>query len=229
MIEIEQLSKAYGSRTVLQVPSWRAGAGEVIGLVGSNGAGKTTFLRLLLDLIEADTGLVRIGGHEVARSDAWKAFTGAYLDERFLIGYLTTDEFLDFIRTVYGLSRDEAEPLIAPFHPFLPEDRSGRYLGELSTGNAKKVGITAAMFFGPRLLVLDEPFANLDPPSNIRLKQLLRDLHARTGATMLISSHDLAHVTELCGRITLIDRGRIVKDTATSHATLEELEAYFSA
>lgn len=228
MIYVEQISKRYDGRTVLQVPQWRAADGEIIGLVGSNGAGKTTFLRLLLDLIEPDTGEIQIDGRAVSEG-AWKAFTGSYLDKRFLIDYLSGEEFLDFIRTIYGMSRPEADEALAIYRSFLPTNGdASKYLRDLSTGNAKKVGITAAMFVRPRLLILDEPFANLDPPSQLRLKQLLREMHAATGATMLISSHDLVHVTDLCERITLIDRGKVVKDAATSAETLEELRGYFA-
>jgi ABC-2 type transport system ATP-binding protein len=228
MIRIEQISKRYGGRTVLEIPLWTAGKGEIIGLVGSNGAGKTTFLRLLLDLIEPDTGEIQIGGQPVAQPD-WKAFTGSYLDQRFLIEYLSGDEFLDFVRTTYGLTRKDAQRALEPYRSFLPTNGdANKYLRDLSTGNAKKVGITAAMFFSPGLLILDEPFANLDPPSQLRLKQLLRDLHTKTGTTMLISSHDLVHVTDLCDRITLLDHGRVVTDAATSEETLEELRTYFA-
>lgn len=228
MIHLEQLTKRYDGRVVLEVPMWRAQAGEIIGLVGSNGAGKTTFLRLLLDLIEPDTGMVKIDGLAVGEDARWKSFTGSYLDQRFLIDYLSGEELLDFVRTVYGLSREEADHALEPYRTFLPTNGdAGKYLRDLSTGNAKKVGITAAMFFSPRLLILDEPFANLDPPSQLKLKNLLRGLHARTGATMLISSHDLGHVTELCHRITLVDQGRIVKDGPTSKETLAELQRYF--
>ncbi|MBO6577127.1 MAG: ABC transporter ATP-binding protein [Rhodothermales bacterium] len=228
MIYVEQLSKRYDGRTVLEVPHWRVEPGEIVGLVGSNGAGKTTFLRLLLDLIEPDTGMVHIDGQPVT-NPRWKSFTGSFLDQRFLIDYLSSGEFLDFIRAIYGLSRVEADKALEPFRAFLPMNGdAGKYLRDLSTGNAKKVGITAAMFFGPRLMVLDEPFANLDPPSQLKLKHLLKKAHEETGATMLISSHDLVHVTDLCSRITLIDRGRVVKDAPTSAQTLHELRDFFA-
>jgi len=230
-LEVKNLLKRYGEKVALDIPYWRMSACDIVGLVGSNGAGKTTFLRLILDLLKADTGLISIDGENVADHAGWKSFTGSFLDESFLVDFLTADEFLDFVGSVYGLSKHETQLALEPYRSFYTDEELGKttkFLRELSKGNAKKIGIIAAMFIAPRLLILDEPFANLDPPSQIRLKQLLVQLNATHGTTMIISSHDLGHVTELCKRITIIDGGRMVRDIETSDATLNELEQYFA-
>ena len=103
-----------------------------------------------------------------------------------------------------------------------------KYLRDLSKGNQKKVGIVAALIGNPEVIILDEPFANLDPTTQIRLKQIVKNLAEKQGVTVLISSHDLMHVTEVCERIVVLEKGEIVKDLVTSEATLKELEQHFS-
>ncbi len=230
-VELHNIVKRYGSKTALSVPRWTAGPGEVVGLVGSNGAGKTTFLRLVLDLLRAESGHVEIDGAPVVKNDSWKARAGSYLDTSFLIDFLTPVEYFKFVGSVYGFKNGAADQAIAPYGNLLPflATEATHYIRELSTGNAKKVGIVSAMFCSPKLLILDEPFAGLDPPSQIRLKRHIRRLSEQQGTTMIISSHDLGHVTEICSRITLLDRGVIVRDEETSPETLSELKQYFSA
>jgi len=230
LLEFNDIRKSYGEKVALHVPSWTMQSGEVVGLVGSNGAGKTTFLRLLLDLLEPDSGQVLFEGRSVVHDQSWRLTTGSFLDRSFLIEYLTIGEYLEFVGATYGLRKADVARAIEPFTNFLPVSTadSRRLIRDLSTGNAKKVGIAAALFVAERLLVLDEPFANLDPPSQIRLKQHLLRLSGQ-GLSMLISSHDLGHVTDVCSRITLIGRGEILRDEARSEETLESLVSYFSS
>ncbi len=231
-VEIIDVLKRFGKKTALNIPSWKLEDGEIVGLVGSNGAGKTTFLRLVLDLLHPENGRVEIDGISVSRSAAWKASTGSYLDESFLIGFLSISEYLKFVGAVFGLKNGTTERALEQYRSFLPsrsDDVSGKLVRELSTGNGKKVGIVAAMFIRPDLLILDEPFANLDPPSQIRLKQNILRLARENGTTMIISSHDLGHVTEICSRITLLDDGHIIRDEKTSSETLSELQSYFAS
>ncbi len=231
-VEFKNITKKYGAKTALNIPRWSAKPGDVIGLVGSNGAGKTTFLRLVLDLLRVDTGEVLIEGKNVSTHDAWKAHTGSYLDNTFLIDFLTPLEYFKFIGTVYGFENGQVEEAIVPYTnliPFLETEPSSGYIRELSTGNAKKVGIVSALFPSPKLLLLDEPFSNLDPSSQIRLKQHIRRLAEEKNMTMIISSHDLGHVTEVCSRITLLDRGVVIRDDETSPETLSQLKHYFSS
>lgn len=230
-INVQDLVKHQGRHFSLRVPSFAIEPGQAVGLVGNNGAGKTTFLRLLLDLIQTDAGRVEIGGVPVAGRSDWKRDVGAYLDESFLLDFLTAEEFFHFAGGLYGRSKDGVERALAPHRSFFGDGVLGpspAYLRDLSMGNKKKVGIVAALLAEPRLLILDEPFANLDPGSQLRLKAMLRNLAEEHGTTMLISSHDLGHVTDVCGRIAILDDGAIVRDLRTSEATLRELEEYFA-
>ena len=231
-VKVFHLVKRYGQHFALHVPELRIASGEALGLVGNNGAGKTTFLRLLLDLIRADDGQVLVDGQNVKQETGWKAHVGAYLDESFLLDFLTPDEFFDFVGSVHEMPASQIDAALTPYQAFLPEQALSStqpFIRDLSMGNKKKVGLVAAMIPEPRLLILDEPFANLDPGSQFRLKQLLRRLRQDHGTTMLISSHDLGHVTDFCERITLLDDGQIVRDMTTSDATLHELRNYFAA
>ncbi|PKV62653.1 ABC transporter ATP-binding protein [Pontibacter ramchanderi] len=230
MIEVKDLVKAYSDTTVVNIPSLHIAAGETIGLVGNNGAGKTTLFRMLLDLVRPTKGAVTSKGIAVAHSDAWKHYTGSHLDESFLIDYLTPEEYFKFIGDLHGLSTGDIQERLQPFTDLFNGEilQQRKYIRDFSKGNQKKVGIAAAALSHPELLILDEPFANLDPSSQIRLKNLLRSLHEQYGMTMLISSHDLNHVTEVCKRIVILEKGQIVQDMQTTENTLQALEAYFT-
>lgn len=231
-IDVDALEKAYGQYFHLEVPALRIESGDTFGLVGNNGAGKTTFLRLLLDLIQADAGTVRMNGIQVDATFTWKRQVGSYLDDSFLIDFLTPGEFFQFTGSLYGLDATAVRSSLAPFDAFLPQEAFSAdppLIRDLSMGNKKKVGLVAALLMQPDTLILDEPFANLDPGSQIRLKEHLRTLNRTLGTTLIISSHDLAHVTEVCERIAVLDDGRIVRDLQTSAATLDELNRFFAS
>jgi len=228
MITLKQIKKAYKENVVLDVPDLVIPQGENFGLVGNNGAGKTTMFSLLLDLIKPTTGEVFSDGHNVATSAAWKKNTGAFVDEGFLLDFLTPREYFEFTGKLYGLNKSDVDEFLVPFAEFFNDEILGnkKYVRDLSKGNQKKVGIVQALIGNPEILILDEPFANLDPTSQIRLKNLINELH--NDKTILISSHDLNHVTEVCNRIVVLDKGVIVKDIQTSEATLKELEEHFA-
>lgn len=231
MIVAENLSKRYDTTEALALPSLTIREGETFGLVGNNGAGKTTFFSLVLDLIHPTSGSLTSRGKVVARSEHWKRYTSAYLDERFLIDFLTPEEYFEFVLGVYGLSAADLSAGLDSMGDFFGGDvlGTGKYIRELSKGNQKKVGIAAAILSRPDVLVLDEPFPHLDPSSVIRLKRMLSDLHATRGTTLLISSHDLSHVTDVCGRIVILEKGRAVRDLPTSDQTLRILQEYFAS
>ena len=208
----------------------------MLGLVGNNGAGKSTLFRLLLDLIEPDKDqkdkprIVNCGV-EVNATEEWKDWTGAFLDESFLIDYLTPDEYLHFVSQISNIDPEGEKQLVEESSHFL----SGEILGQkklirnLSAGQKQKLGILSAMASRPRILILDEPFNFLDPTSQNALKALLTDYNRKSGATILISSHNLQHTIEICPRIALMENGRIIRDIDnTTGSALQELEEYFA-
>jgi len=230
MITIDTISKKYGKTEVLNVASIEIPTGQSFGLVGNNGAGKTTLFNVILDLIRPTTGSVTSNNIVVSESEAWKNFTGSFIDESFLIGYLTAEEYFQFVGDLRGMNAAEVTAFIGEFEDFFNDEIIGKkkYLRDLSKGNQKKAGIVAALMGNPEVVILDEPFANLDPTTQIRLKQVIKKLTDTSNITVLISSHDLTHVTEVCERIVVLDKGIVVKDLVTSAATLKELELYFS-
>jgi len=231
MIKIENLKKSYHGALVLDIEELKINQSESFGLVGNNGAGKTTLFRLMLDLIKADNGFVESKNCDVKTSSDWKTYTGSFLDEGFLVDFLTPEEYFDFIAKINSVSKTELDSLIKDFTDFFGGEilGKGKYIRDFSKGNQKKIGIFAAIMSCPEVLILDEPFANLDPSSQIRLKQLLKNLQQERNVTMLISSHDLNHVTEVCERIVVLEKGKIMNDIQTSEDTLKDLESYFSA
>ncbi|MCH1433520.1 MAG: ABC transporter ATP-binding protein [Flavobacteriaceae bacterium] len=230
MINATNLSKKYSGQTVLEIPDLEVPKGQRFGLVGNNGAGKTTLFSLFLDLIEASTGKVTINQIDVQTSEEWKPYTAAFIDESYLIGYLTAEEYYYFLGNLRGVSKEEINIWVQEFEPFFNGEILGqkKYLRDLSKGNQKKAGIVGTLIGKPELVILDEPFANLDPSTQIRLKKLIRDEAEKHGTTFLISSHDLTHVTEVCDRIVLLEKGLAIKDIETTPETLKELESYFS-
>ncbi|MHA4893597.1 ABC transporter ATP-binding protein [Pedobacter sp. PWIIR3] len=230
ILEIKNLKKVYGDKTVVNIADLQIQEGETVGLVGNNGAGKTTFFRMLLDLIRPTEGEVISKNENVMSSSNWKNYTASYLDEGFLIDYLTPEEYFVFIGSLNNLSVADVTAYLEKYKEFFNGEilNSGKYIRDFSKGNQNKIGIAAALMQNPELLVLDEPFANLDPTTQIRLKTILKSLKSERKMTTFISSHDLNHVTDVCDRIVLVEKGLIIKDFHTDENSLKELEEYFS-
>jgi ABC-2 type transport system ATP-binding protein len=230
MITIENLSKKYGSQVVLNIGELTIPTGQSFGLVGNNGAGKTTLFSLLLDLIQPTTGHIINNEVQVNTSEEWKPFTSSFIDETFLIGYLTPEEYFYFIGDLRGQNKADVDALVSEYQDFFHDEILGqkKYLRDLSKGNQKKAGIVASFIGNPKVVILDEPFANLDPTTQIRLKQIIKELAEKQDVTVLVSSHDLIHVTEVCERIVVLNKGEVVKDIQTSTETLKELEVFFA-
>jgi len=229
MITVNNLKKIYNGVTVVNVPQLEIRKGESIGLVGNNGAGKTTLFRMMLDLIRPEAGEVHSKDEIVAGNENWKTYTASYLDEGFLIDYLTPEEYFYFIGGLHQQSHAHVDDFLSGLTDFFNGEilKKGKYIRDLSKGNQCKVGVASCLLQNPELLMLDEPFANIDPSTQFRLKSIVKDLNKNKGVTTLISSHDLNHITDVCDRILLMEKGVIIKDIATNSSTLTELEEYF--
>lgn len=234
-IIIEKLKKTFGEKVAVDIDQYQINSGEILGLVGNNGAGKSTLFRLILDLIKADTGVVCLQAPgeapiDVCKTEDWKDWTGAFIDDSFLIDYLTPDEYFRFIARISGLSDAELEEDLKKYEHFMAGEVTGqkKLIRNLSAGNKQKVGIVSAMLLHPRLLILDEPFNFLDPSSQSHIKHLLQEYNHETGATILISSHNLNHTVDICPRIALLEDGHIIRDIANHNGEAQqELENYF--
>lgn len=231
MITARSLKKIYHSSTVLDIEQLSISGNESFGLVGNNGAGKTTLFRIILDLIKPTHGSIEINGKNVQGNDEWKSYVGSYLDEGFLIPYLTPAEYFNFVGKLHQYSSEDLKNFYSKFEEIFNGEiiHATKHIGELSKGNLKKVGIAAAFMGNPQVIILDEPFENLDPTSQIRLKNLLQLERRERNITYLISSHDLNQVTEVCERIVILEKGKIIKDLKDNPSMLAELEEYFKA
>lgn len=231
MIIIDKLKKKFGVKTAINIEHYEINQGDMLGLVGNNGAGKTTLFRLMLDLLKADEGTVNINDTNVSQSENWKSSTGAFIDEGFLIDYLTPEEYFYFIGKMYGLNKEEVDERLIPFGRFMNGEVIGqkKLIRNYSAGNKQKIGIISAMLHHPRLLILDEPFNFLDPSSQSIIKHLLKKFNEEHQATVIISSHNLNHTVDVCPRIALLEHGVIIRDITNENNSAEkELEVYFN-
>ncbi|MBO7099713.1 MAG: ABC transporter ATP-binding protein [Bacteroidaceae bacterium] len=233
-IIIQNLKKNFGEKVAVNIDSFKINSGEILGLVGNNGAGKSTLFRLILDLIKADEGTVHMTDNtrdiNVAETEEWKDWTGAYVDDSFLIDYLTPDEYFQFIARISGKDPNELEQFLEKFKHFMADEIIGqkKFIRNLSAGNKQKVGIMAAMLLQPQILILDEPFNFLDPSSQSAIKHLLKKYNEETNATILVSSHNLQHTVDICPRIALLEHGVIIRDIDNKEGQAQaELEDYF--
>ncbi len=233
-IIINNLRKTFGEKVAVDIPELTIHSGELLGLVGNNGAGKSTLFRLILDLIKADTGTVHMKDGEVdvnvAETEVWKDWTGAFVDESFLIDYLTPDEYFQFIARLTDTSDEQLQEFLAQYQHFMADELAGqkKLIRTLSAGNKQKVGIMAAMLLRPKVLILDEPFNFLDPSSQNAIKHLLKKYNEETGATILVSSHNLQHTVDISERIVLLEHGKVIHDIDNKEKQAQDiLENYF--
>ena len=247
MIKIENLKKQFGETCACDIPSFQINDGDILGLVGNNGAGKTTLFRMLLDLLKPDEGSVEYvfaapspsptpggspSGINPVDSEAWKQHVGAYIDEGFLIDFLTPEEYFAFLGKVSGMNQQQVDERLQDFERFAGGEIFGqkKLIRNLSAGNKMKVGIISALLRKPEMVILDEPFNFLDPTSQLVLKHLLTDYRQQTGATILISSHNLQHTVDISTRIALLEHGVIIRDLPNSEGSAtQELQEYFGA
>ncbi len=231
MIKIDNLTKYFGENKALDIKQLQIAEGSIVGLVGNNGAGKTTMLRLILDLCKANSGSVLSAGKDVSKSEDWKFYTGSFLDSGYLIEFLTPEEYFNLIAELNHITKEDLQARIAKFTSFMNGENLGKkkIIKNYSAGNKQKIGIVAAMITNPKVLLLDEPFNFLDPSSQMEMLRLLRDLNKEFGTTMILSSHNIELVSEISSRIILLEKGLVIKDiSATAGEAIEELRTYFS-
>lgn len=230
-IEISNIIKTFNDIEVLNIPHLSIDTSQIAGFVGNNGSGKTTLFRLVLDLLKAEKGEISIDGKIVNESDKWKEHTGSYLDEKFLIDFLYPEEYFRLIKEAYRISDTDFSTMMDLFQPFMNNEilHKKKLIQSHSKGNKQKIGIIGAMLPQPDILLLDEPFNFLDPSSQIKLKQLLLYYNQNHGTTILLSSHNLQYVMDICSRIIVLDSGYILYDeTDITEIDRNKIRNYFS-
>ena len=230
-IQLNNLKKCFGEHTAVDIPHFTIDNGQMVGLVGNNGAGKTTLFRLMLDLSKATEGNVLIDDIDPAKSEDWKLQTGAFIDNSFLIDFLTAEEYFEFVGKVSGMTREQVAERLKTFETFMGDEIMGqkKYIRDFSAGNKQKIGIVAALLSSPQLVILDEPFNSLDPSSQNQLKRILTEFNRSTGSTVIVSSHNLQHTVDISTRVALLEKGKIIEDIDNSDGKAEEiLDKYFN-
>ena len=230
-IQLNNLKKCFGEHTAVDIPHFTIDNGQMVGLVGNNGAGKTTLFRLMLDLSKATEGNVLIDDIDPAKSEDWKLQTGAFIDNSFLIDFLTAEEYFEFVGKVSGMTREQVAERLKTFETFMGDEIMGqkKYIRDFSAGNKQKIGIVAALLSSPQLVILDEPFNFLDPSSKNQLKRILTEFNRSTGSTVIVSSHNLQHTVDISTRVALLEKGKIIEDIDNSDGKAEEiLDKYFN-
>lgn len=223
MIEVEGLTKRYGDLTAVDDLSFAVRPGEVLGLVGPNGAGKTSTLRCLAGVIPPSQGVIRLAGHDLARDPiAAKQQLAFFADEPRLFDHLTAAQHLKFVARLYQVE-DAALRGPALLAEFGLADKASALPGELSRGMKQKLAIACGLLHQPRAILFDEPLTGLDPAGIRAMKQTLRQL-AEGGAALVLSSHLLGLLEEVCSHVLIVKAGRKL-----AAGTLEEVRRRFAA
>jgi len=229
MIVIKNLIKQFEDNVVVNIPALSIYDGEIVGIVGNNGAGKTSLLRMMLDLVKPEKGFIQSGELDVSRSEKWKYYTSSYLDQNFLIDFLTPIEYFDFLSVVNEIEKLSLKKRIEEMKNFLSVEllETKKLIRNLSSGEKHKVGITGAFISSPKVLILDEPFNHLDPTSQIQLKSLLIGINKRESTTIIVSSHNLSHISDICTRVLLLVNGIVSIDGRNTSDTMKKIETHF--
>ena len=210
-VEVVDLYKSYGKTVALNGLTLRVRPGEIYGLIGPNGAGKTTTLKILCGLLKPDKGIVRIYGYDVVRERLNALRLVGYVPENPVVFQnLSVEEFIRFIIALRGISQEEVSSKLSYYlEVFDLKDKKHKLMGELSRGMIQKVLVTTAFLVKPKVLVMDEPMAGMDPSSQHVFKREVKRLAAQ-GVAVIISSHLLDVVERFCTRIGIIHKGRMV-------------------
>ena len=218
MVHVEGLTKLYGDFTAVNELSFTIQPGEVVGLVGPNGAGKTTTLRCLAGIIPPTRGSVRVGGHDIVREAIAAKKQLAFLtDEPRLFDYLTVWQHLNFVARIYQVA--DYETIGATLLDELElANKKDSLPGELSRGMKQKLAIACGLLHSPKVIYFDEPLTGLDPYGIRRMKDSILK-RARDGAAIIISSHLLHLVEEICTRLLILKSGHKIADGTMAEVT----------
>ncbi|MDD2381036.1 MAG: ABC transporter ATP-binding protein [Mariniphaga sp.] len=230
-IEIVDLKKKYPPGFELVMERITINSGETIGLVGNNGAGKTTVFKILLDLVHINSGKITLNGINILENVEWKSDLGAFISTDYLIPYLTPLEYFKFIGSLSGYDKNTTLEKLYIFKNFLSNEiinSKKKFIRDYSEGNQVKIGITAALLCDPDIIFCDEPFSGLDPSSQILLKSYLINLSQKESKIIIISSHNLQHISEICSRVVILENGRLIEDKKTDKNTFYELTQHFN-
>jgi ABC-2 type transport system ATP-binding protein len=219
VIQVDGLQKLYGDFTAVQGLSFQVASGEVLGLVGPNGAGKTTTIRSIAGIIIPTSGTIRIAGHDLAADPVAAKGALAFIpDEPHLFEYLTVEEHLRFVARLYGIA-DVGNRIPGLLAELELADKRRALPGELSRGMKQKLAIACGLLHEPQALLLDEPLTGLDPIGIRRMKATIMR-RAAGGSAVILSSHLLHLVEEICTRVLVMQRGKVV-----AFGTIEEIVA----
>ena len=206
-INLENVKKTLGNREVLKGISFTVAMGDIFGYLGPNGAGKTTTIRILLGLLQANSGSLAIMGQDINHSETRRKI-GFALDPDGLYDNMTAEENLEFYARIYRLS-NAGQKIVELLKAVGLSDRAKDKVGTYSKGMRQRLALARAMVHNPEVLVLDEPTAGVDPSGQIEVRQIMLDLAHKENKTVFLSSHNLDEVQRICNRIALIDRGEI--------------------
>lgn len=239
-VKITDLEKSFGEKKAVNIENLTINDNEILGIVGNNGAGKTTLFKLMLDLLKPDKGTVELTFKKgigstfttnVRVDEDWKSHTGTYIDESFLIDFLTPEEYFEFVAKANNVTKEELSNKLNQFKTFANNElfNKNKLIRNMSAGNKQKIGIISAFINTPQLVILDEPFNFLDPTSQNNLKQILQEYKEQTNSTIIISSHNLSHTIDISDRIIVMEYGNVVRDIKDSDKDVQkELEQYFN-
>lgn len=228
MLNIQNLTKRYGSKTAVDNLSLSIEAGEICAFIGHNGAGKTTTLKACCGLLTPDSGEITVDGMSIREKPIDCKRVMAYIpDNPDMYEFLTGYEYLNFVADVYGVTKEDREKRIAELGALLGiTDALGGAISECSHGMKQKIAIISALIHKPKLILMDEPFVGLDPVASHQLKNLMAE-HCANGGAIFFSTHVLEVAEKLCNKVAIIKNGKLVAsgamDDVRGDSSLEEI------
>lgn len=228
MLNIQNLTKRYGSKTAVDNLSLSIEAGEICAFIGHNGAGKTTTLKACCGLLTPDSGEITVDGMSIREKPIDCKRVMAYIpDNPDMYEFLTGYEYLNFVADVYGVTKEDREKRIAELGALLGiTDALGGAISECSHGMKQKIAIISALIHKPKLILMDEPFVGLDPVASHQLKNLMAE-HCANGGAIFFSTHVLEVAEKLCNKVAIIKSGKLVAsgamDDVRGDSSLEEI------